>query len=458
MDKILSNFAIILLLQSCTKTDETIIQKQFVEKTEIMSKSASEQVTYAQQNLKEIGTEIAKLAQNKDFITYVHNEVKKKFDNEYEVLIQDLFKNSLWRNKEEYKKIDSYLNQFKNLGGANYYPQIYIPKFQELEDNGIVSSSFGDNATEDSIVYVYYGGDSEADTATNENESYLGYVMNSVGQMVYWGMVNEEYANNNEVWIISINESVNNAGYVCPFAPNGTQFSPECPGGGGGGNDNPPPPPPGGCTGDPNCDPNEAAPFTEPFPDLGHSKVNCKIEKMIVKDGKESWLAGASEISIRAKLHTHNNRELGNLPNSPAKHYRSLQYSNYLGKLISKFKRKSIKNGTEKSVNFPVETDWQSQFAYSDPIFSDYVIFEKDNWPAHLHNNLRYGRIDTRIRGSETETWDQKYRSSKRKYTDNDYPYASGVIVNNYTFINYGTSYFDGIIRNDKIAFNFVGY
>lgn len=468
MNKILSTFAIILLFQSCTKNDKSIVQTQPLDKTEIMSKSAAEQVKYAEKNLEAIGTEIAKLVQNKDFRTYVHNEVKKKFDEEYEVLIQDLFKNTIWRNKVEYAKIDLHLNQFKNLGGANYYPQIYIPKFQEIEDKGNAknNANLGGDLTADSIVYIYYAGDSEVDSATNENESYAGYVMNSIGQMVYWGMVNEEYANNNEVWIISLNESVGNEGNFCPPALiNGVNtYCPDnlggcCTGGGGGEN-----PPPTGCNGAPDCDPVEMA--KPPHPDMGtHFPVNCKIENMIVKERKESWLAGASEIAIRASLNCHNNLELGR-PASIAvsTQYRSDQHTSFIGNLIKKFKRKEVRNQSVKNVNFSLQTNWPTQYYQSDPIWFDYVIFERDLFPAKINRSpwgVQSGRVDLLnlpYSGVPSVNWDLFYRSGGVRNGWNYYYNKSSFTSNNLLSPGQSSYYATGYVNNDEITFNTIAY
>lgn len=116
-------------------------------------------------------------------------------------------------------KINEALKAFKNIDGSNYYPQIYIPKFEHEEDMREEKNytAPNTNAATEQIVYIYYSGDSEVDSATNETDSYAGYVLDSSNNLVYWGMVNEEYANDNEVWIISINESVGNV-MVTPIA------------------------------------------------------------------------------------------------------------------------------------------------------------------------------------------------------------------------------------------------
>jgi hypothetical protein len=451
--KVKITFAILLLqmgLFSCKKAEE-FSEESSLSKTALTSKSTKQQVDYAVTHLKNAGLEIAKAATDKNFVDFVHAEVKKKFDGEYEVLIQDLQKNTKWGNKLSSNQLLNALNQFKDIDGSNFYPQIYIPKFEANENiTGVGVATPAAAPVPDTIVYVFYGGDAEADSSAG-NEIYPGYIYAN-GGYTFYTMVNEEYANTHEVWVFSLNESVNSiARYPLPCDPN---TDPNCSSGGGGGGGG------GGtgCTG-PDCDPLEVAPATVPFPELGHTKVNCKLERMIVKDGKESWLGGASEVSIRAKLHTHNNRELGNFYPAPEKDYKSLQASSYLGNVICKVKRKQIRRGTDIVVNYPLQTNWQSQYLYNDPIFFDFVIFEKDIWPAMLNRYKVTGRIDQRAGPSvETPQWDLFYRSADFRNEGRNRPYYTSTIVNNFNFSSFGLYYNSATVNSGAISFKIMGY
>ena len=465
MKKLLIFIVCLSAIVSCKKTDKMIESNLPVP---ITSQSAKNQIEYAKIHLKQITELIAVLAKDKDFVSFVQTEAKKKFDGEYEVLIQDLQKNSTWREKMNLPKINNALNAFKNIDGANYYPQIYIPKFQHEEDmkeekNYTASTS---NVNQEQIVYIYYSGDSEVDSATNTNDSYAGYVLDSSNNLVYWGMVNEEYANNNEVWIISMNESVGNGGDFCPpQLINGVnEYCPESLGGcctGGGGDI---PPPPNGCNGDPNCDPTDLAPRRFPHPDMGlHYPVNFKIEFMTVREHKEHWLAGKSEIAIRAALNCHNNLALGQASPAPTEQYTSDQKSNYLGKVIEKFKRKEIRNQTNKFVNYELQKNWPTQFYRSDPVYFDYVIFERDIWPATLNKPLRYGRVETYWPpyGSISSPWEQWYRSQQKTGTFNGEPYYIGSFVNNILIATSQNEFYaTGFVNpySGIITFNTIGF
>lgn len=445
---------------SCRKTDKT-----FEEAIPITSQSAQNQIEYANKQLRQITEGIAVLAKDKDFVSFVQTEAKKKFDGEYEVLIQNLQRNSAWKQKMNLPMINDALNAFKNIDGANSYPQIYIPKFQHEEDMKEEKNytSSASNAEEEQIVYIYYSGDSEVDSSTNENDSYAGYVFDSTtNQLVYWGMVNEEYANDNEVWVISINESVGNGGNYCPpeFVNGANQYCPESVNGCC--TNPPPPPPPGGCNGDPNCDPTMFAPTTIPFPDLGHNKVRFKIDQMVVKDGKESWLAGKSEIAIRAVLHCHNDRELGQVEPAKTQSYESKQTSNYLGKVIRKFSRREIRRGTQVNPDYLLEDNWQNSNYLTDPVYFDYVIFERDIWPAPKQVRLRTGREDKlQLPGSFADSYRLDYRSGGERYNDfRQYEYYQGGFFNTQSLpLPYNAVYYNGaIITNNVIGYRTVGY
>jgi hypothetical protein len=461
MKKLIIVLVCVSSILSCRKTD-----KNFEEPIPITSQSVQKQIDYASKHLKQITEGIALFAKDKDFVSFVHVETKKKFDDEYEVLIQDLQMNSTWKQKMNVPKINNALNAFKNIDGSNYYPQIYIPKFQHEEDMKEEKNYTPptENIISELIVYIYYSGDAEVDSSTNENESYAGYVLDSTNQLVYWGMVNEEYANDNEVWVISLNESVGNGGNFCPpeYVNGGYQYCPESLYGYCCGGDNPPPPPPGGCNGDPDCDPTMFAPTTIPFPELGHNKVNFRITEMVVKDGKESWLAGKSEISIRAVLNCHNDRTIGSPYPAITQRYKSDQTANYLGNLIRKYKRREINRGTQVLVNYNLQTNWQNSNHLQDPVYFDYVIFERDIWPAPKQTRLRTGREDRlQTPGGIADSYYLDYRSGGERYNDfRQYEYYQGGFFNTqFLPLPYNAIYYDGaIITNNTIGYKTVAY
>jgi hypothetical protein len=309
-----------------------------------------------------------------------------KFDEEYEVLINDLFKYSEINSLVPSSVNKSLHDDLYKRSGQHLYPQIYIPRLQYVEDNG-GSVSVSDNIEEEDTVFVFYSGDAEVDSAQG-NEVYPGYKIVD-GEYEFYTMVDEAYANENEVWVFSLNEIVDPLGRIpvpCEVNPCATGCpeagSPSCGGGGGGGGGTG-----GEPTGDPDDDPTDAPAERVDFPELGHTKTNFKMTSMKVFQFKETWVAGASEVTIRAKLLCHNGRAMG-VAGAEKKEYTSDQYSNYLGKLIKKVKRKLIKDTVLIPLNFPLQTNWQNQVITQDPIHFFYVIFERDKWPASKNKNM----------------------------------------------------------------------
>jgi hypothetical protein len=343
--------ATVLLLAGCKKTN-TDMQNDVSDNIPITSQSTAKQVAYAEGNLRKIGAEIAKLAKDDDFVNFVRTEARKKFDSEYEVLISDLKKNSIWASKLNSPNLNEGLAAFRNIGGIsgyNFYPQIFIPKFQHDEESNNSSLS-----QYDSIKVVFYGG-STGNEESLATASYPAYSIDSAGLLHYWGIVDENYANENEVWVFSLSESVDAQGRLI------LPCSDDDPCGGGGGTG-------GGGTGGGGTGGGGTNPDIDPVPTIPHPRVNdpthalvnCQIEHMRVNVFYESWLAGKSEVSIRAVLHCHNNRALGFF-NQFEEHYDSDQKNgnSYLGRLIRKFTRKEIRNGNIILVNYPLQIGWQ---------------------------------------------------------------------------------------------------
>ncbi len=421
------------------------------------SKTPEAQIKFAEEQLKSIASEIGILTKDPEFINFIHAEVSKKFDAEYEVLIKDIQKGNKWSNQLQSSKIEEALKSFINFEGSNFFPQIYIPKLQRIEDDAsdnISTQVVNSSAVSEPIVYVFYAGNAEVDSASGAEIS-PGYITDANGNLVYWGMVDSSYADNHEVWVYSINETVNSVGNLpCIYTPGTNNVDPNCDGDGGGGGEVP-------CTGV-DCDPFETPTNTPIFPELGHLKTNCKIQNMAIFDGKESWLAGKSEVSIRAKLHTHNNRTEGNANPAASAHYRSNQSSNYLGIVIRKFSRKECRDKTSIFVNFDLETNWQFSAPLRDPIYCDYVIFERDIFPATLNKPKISGRVDNFQGNSlKTEDWEQYYRANQKNYTLWNDPYKTGTICSQpYTVpvLYEGATIDNVIVFSSTCSFSLVRY
>lgn len=294
-------------------------------------------------------------------------------------------------------------------------------------------------------VLVFYSGNAEVDSATGD-DLYPGYHQLEDGRLQFFTWVDEDYANNHEVWIYSINESVDAYGrWLMPCDMDGG-----CGGGPTGG------PGPGGdpIELDPDADPTDAPYARNNFPDLGHNKVNFKIEGMRVADYKENWKSGSSEIAIRAKLTCHNGRHEGMVAGAQEQ-YSSDQYSTRLGKLIKKFKRKWVKNVEYIAVNYSLQKDWQNEEPYQDPVYFHYVIFERDHWPTAYQDNDPSCPTSLLTGQASPGTFPLQFRSN----INYGGAYKIGLFGNNPNIISTGNDLASsGLVQNSEIAFNTVFY
>ena len=422
--KLLPIVAFAMLLGSCKK--DTLNIEEQIPTSSILKKSNAEQVKYAQENLTKVVSGLAKLAQNEEFVNLVHTEAAKKFDGEYEVLIETLKKDPHWGTLLNTPEINEGLNAFKNLEGQNYFPQIYIPKMQHDEET---NANRGNNLVGDitDIKFVPFGGELPTDNVTYPGGNYPTVKIGANNTLESAGVVNELTANANEVWVVSLNETVNSLMQLPsdPCGVNPTDGEP-CPGSGGGSGGG------GGTGGGTGVDVDPAEFSRNNHPDMGtHNPLNCRINKMKITLHNERWVSGGSEVSIRARLNTINGRLYGGT-SGVASPYSSDQYSNYLGKLIRKFSRSEINNQDLITFNYTLQTLWPSNVPSTDPVYFDYVIFEKDNWPTGCNNGVRQDY--TGFPYFLTDSYTQYYRSS-------DAYYFLGSITNNLPLVKNGYYY-----------------
>lgn len=145
--------------------------------------------------------------------------------------------------------------------------------------------------------------------------------------------------------------------------------------------------------------------------------------------------------------------------------YRSDQNSNYLGNLIEKFKRREVRNRITKYVSYSLQKNWPVQYYVSDPIWFDYLIFERDIWPA-TKNEQPYDNMPGRkdflnppFSNEFSPTWHLTYRSRHKNNTDWRYPYVIGGLSSNINVVFGQNQYYaTGYVNNSDISFNTIGY
>ncbi|HOU96645.1 MAG TPA: hypothetical protein PLN06_08490 [Bacteroidales bacterium] len=178
---------LIIVIYSCQKEDNSIVNERKLELDTIYNE------------LFTLGEQVCELNSSIDFKNLVYQEVEKKFDGDYNVLISII--------ESKYLNSDEPGNKGLNLKSScnilkewKKYPQIYIPFYEELKSEGKLNVK--------APVFVFY-------TDENENGLYEGYVLSKKGRLSKLDyLISEEYARNNEVWVFSINERVDENGEV----------------------------------------------------------------------------------------------------------------------------------------------------------------------------------------------------------------------------------------------------
>ena len=112
-----------------------------------------------------------------------------------------------------------------------------------------------------------------------------------------------------------------------------------------------------------------------------------------------------------------------------------------------------------------MQTNWQNSNHLQDPDYFDYVIFERDSWPAQKQTRERQGRED-RLQNpfSIAEPYRLDFRSGKcicnDPTDDRHYEYYQGGFINTTSiFPPYGATYYNQAqIINADIGFKTEKY
>lgn len=230
-------------------------------------------------------------------------------------------------------------------------------------------------------------------------------------------------------------------------------------GGGGGG---------GGSSTGVDVDPSELA--RGYHPQMGtNNPISCKIQNMTVREHKESWIAGGSELSLRSVLNTTNGHINGDL-NAPIDQYLTMyDKTNLLGIFFRKFKRSDINNGNSIFIGLPLQTNWPTSIISNGPVYYDLVFFEKDIWPTGYQKLARENEFFILDQNNITNHYNQNYRSSDIFYDVNRitvYPSAVTSSLGNNINATYGngftsTMFYNGGTRNsffNSITYNVIPY
>jgi hypothetical protein len=317
---------------SCNVQDDLSENRNLID-----TKSYEEQVDYVKSNLKNIGTELALLVNDESIKEIVYDQVERRFDGDYNVLIEHLI-DSISQSysssrissvsAKSIQDINLSLERFKGIGQNNYYPQIYIPFFESLKTRNAGRSN-AKLDTQTPPMFVLYAGD-------ESQEIYEGYQLNDDSELEETGIfIDEIYAQHNEVWVISINERVNNEGVI-----------------------------------------DNAWQYSESYNSRVTAYGDGVIPTIKVKSHKESWTMGASEVHV-----------LRYVDNSTFTDRNGTQIATQgrgenEGDQIVNASRNDVKNKRTLAVDFNLVPGWNNRT--TDQVY--YVIFEYDTWPTGLRD------------------------------------------------------------------------
>lgn len=356
--------AIAIGLSACKKEPSNQIaepQKSFATKQETK--------IYLNQKLNQYGKIIAKLAQNQAMKKLVNERVSLKFDGDYNVLLNDLVRPqssetlSLKKNLNmssgpipsnpngppsaiNLQALEQALTEPLQVNGEILYPQIYIPFFEEQQPVEVPIGPIepGDpgtpvepdpclNAMATAIpdypnpVIVPYDGEE-----VPGRETFTGYTYDQNGTLIENISVDECFAKRHRVWAITLNERVNDTGNVTP--------------------------PISGV----------------PSPPTIERGADAYIPSMTIKENKESFIKGASEIYLIAAVSWENG--INPASNQVEASFRSNKNPKPQGVFnvvndvdynffIRDFSRKEIRRQNSININF-------TYFPLSTALYSDY--------------------------------------------------------------------------------------
>ena len=373
-----------LLVASCSQ-EENFNGKQ---NEMVNTMTSSEQMAYAKKNLLTLGNAVVSLSNDKEFKTSLYKGVEKAFDGERNVLIKDLsaIETQTGRNSDKLKQTlvgiagdesmaNKALQAFDNIGNTNYYPQVFIPFYDDLKQAGKIG-------IEEPVLVVL----------AEHGDVFPGYKIGKDGQLNETSfLIDESFAKQHEVWVLSINERVDQNGNViselASLSDKGT---------------------------------GNGRTQSAYYPDAIFYQVKCTQHK-------ESWAAGASEVNIKRYMSTYDYTQYTGFDH--AKEYSTEDERNDGdGWRIYQFSRSDVSNERVKTIYWYYVSDWpnqqmeieNSQYVHTDYMY--YVIFEYDAWPTAMNDISIPDAANT---GDGLLT---SYRSSEIYYTIGYIPesYADG--------------------------------
>jgi len=280
------------IVASCTKGSVEVLDQDVNSKSaRIPSRTQTDVFNQIQPYLDVLGKKMMWVANDTKARTILYKEIEYKFDGDYNVLLEKLIDKYKLANFDNDKnlqltKFDSAINsdfnevltKFKKntfkleARGTELYPQLFIPFYEELKKSGKIGKEVP--------VLVIYSGD-------EHTEKRVGYTVDNNNRITKTDFeIDESYAKQHEVWVVSLSERVfhsaditkyeerkkaeiKKAGARAFYASTGNAYS--------------------------DC---QDLPYGQ-SPVYGESQgIKLTIPSLSIKTYKESWIAGASEVYV----------------------------------------------------------------------------------------------------------------------------------------------------------------
>ena len=151
---------------------------------------------------------LAGVSVNKGFRQIIYDRVEETFDGDYNVLLEVLDKSATAKGLKFQKEAEQFLDENGEPGRFSTAlnrlnvtampdislekPQIFIPYYTELKEKGVIGLGVP-------TLVIFDGDESKTEVQ--------GYKINPAGKLIALPkLINEAYAKENEVWVVSLNE------------------------------------------------------------------------------------------------------------------------------------------------------------------------------------------------------------------------------------------------------------
>lgn len=254
----------------------------------VINLSDNERAAYHYKHMKTLAKGLLYMAQNPEFRTVLYSKIDEKFDGEPNVLIELLAEaygkeklyQEIQQSFEQYGVDETFENglqafDFRETTGEQYFPHIAIFFRDESQPNVSVRTASGNSLP---VILI--------ENPLSETDAEPGYTLDEKGNLVQMDtLVTEEYAKENEVWVLAQNERVKTIEQARTNVIPIDCDNPDC---------IPPPNRP------PNLPPSDPVGCNDGVKDgtISDDGIAIIVDRFRVTTHKESWYRGGSEVQV----------------------------------------------------------------------------------------------------------------------------------------------------------------